>query len=120
MDVTISFDEVTTLLGCIPTLEPRPNFERIRVLHQHFKQALQRLPCPHSTLHGWKGLVMARELYTLLTLTPFRLPTNPGANAVYVRPIDPNNGSDFVICDGRIHFRWRFFAFDLRSKSKHD
>jgi hypothetical protein len=34
---------------------------------------------------------MARELYTLLTLTPFRRPTDPGANAVYVHPIDPNN-----------------------------
>jgi hypothetical protein len=32
MDVTISFDEVTNLLGVIPTLEPRPNFERIRDL----------------------------------------------------------------------------------------
>jgi hypothetical protein len=32
MDVTISFDEVTMLLGCIRTLEPHPNFERIRVL----------------------------------------------------------------------------------------
>jgi hypothetical protein len=24
-----------------------------------FERALQRLPCPQSTLHGWKGLVMA-------------------------------------------------------------
>jgi hypothetical protein len=91
MDVTISFDEVTNLLGVIPTLEPRPNFERIRVLRQHFKHILQHLPCPQSTLHGWKGMVMAQELYTLLTPTPFRLPTNPGAHAVYVWPIDPSN-----------------------------
>jgi hypothetical protein len=91
MDVTISFDEVTTLLGCIPTLEPRPNFERIRVLRRNFEQALQCLPCPQSTLHGWKSLVMARELYALLTLTPLRQPTNPGVNNVYVCPINPNN-----------------------------
>jgi hypothetical protein len=32
--------------------------------------------------------------------------------------VDPNEGSDFIICDGRIHFRWRIFAFDLQSKSK--
>jgi len=30
-------------------------------------------------------MVMARELYSLLTNIPFRLPTNPGAAAVYVR-----------------------------------
>ena len=29
--------------------------------------------------------MMARELYSLLTNIPFRLPTNPGAAAVYVR-----------------------------------
>jgi hypothetical protein len=34
---------------------------------------------------------MARELYTLLTLTPFHRPTDPGANTVYVHPINPNN-----------------------------
>jgi hypothetical protein len=28
---------------------------------------------------------MARELYSLLTNIPFRLPTNPGAAAIYVR-----------------------------------
>jgi len=30
-------------------------------------------------------MVMARELYSLLTNVPFRLPTNPGAAAIYVR-----------------------------------
>ena len=32
-------------------------------------------------------MVMARELYSLLTSTPFRLPTNPGAAGVYVRAV---------------------------------
>jgi hypothetical protein len=91
MDVTISFDEVTMLLGCILTLELRLNVERIKVLCRHFEQALQCLPCPQSTLHGWEGLVMARQLYALLLLTPFRHPTDPGANAVYMCPINPNN-----------------------------
>jgi hypothetical protein len=30
-------------------------------------------------------MVMARELYSLLTNVPFHLPTNPGAAAIYVR-----------------------------------
>ncbi len=86
MDATITYDEVAALVGInIPTLEPRPNFEQIRKLHRHFEHALQCLPCPQSIQHGWKGMVMARELYALLTTSPFCLPTNPGAAAVYVR-----------------------------------
>ena len=88
MDATITYDEVAALVGVnIPTLEPRPNFERIRALRRHLERCLQRLPCPQSIQHGWNGMVMARELYSLLTNIPFRLPTNPGAAAVYVRAI---------------------------------
>ena len=90
MDVTITFDEVTTLVGAnLPSLEPRPTFERIRTLRRHLERALQRLPCPQSTLHGWKGLVMARELYTLFTgpTNPFRIPVDPGGVAIYTRPV---------------------------------
>jgi hypothetical protein len=80
------------LLAFLPSLaNVCSNFENIRVLCRHFKQALQCLPCPQSTVHGWKGMVMARELYTLLTPNPFCLPQNPGLNAVYVRPINPLN-----------------------------
>jgi hypothetical protein len=68
-----------------------PNFESIRLLRCHFEHALQCLPCPQSTLHGWKGLVMAQELYALLTSMPFRMPNDPGPNAVYVRALDPEN-----------------------------
>jgi hypothetical protein len=85
MDATISYDEVTALVGInIPTLEPHPNFECISTLRRHFVRALQRLPCPQSIQHGWKGMVMARELYALLTILLFHLPTNPGATATYI------------------------------------
>ena len=86
MDATITYDEVATLVGVnIPTLEPHPNFKRIRTLRRHLERALQCLPCPQSVQHGWKGMVMARELYSLLTNVPFSIPTNPGAAAIYVR-----------------------------------
>jgi hypothetical protein len=86
MDATITYDEVAALVGInIPALEPCPNFERIRTLRRHFECALQCLPCPQSVQHGWKGMVMARKLYALLTTIPFHLPTNLGAAAVYVR-----------------------------------
>jgi hypothetical protein len=72
MVATIMYDEVATLVGVnIPLLTPRPNFEQIRVLRRHFEQVMQCLPCPQSTLHGWKGMVMARELYALLTPSAF-------------------------------------------------
>ncbi len=87
MDATITYDEVTTLVGVnIPLLNPRTNFEQIQVLRCHFERALQHLPCPQSTLHGWKGMVMARELNALITPNAICLPNNPGNAAVYVRP----------------------------------
>jgi hypothetical protein len=92
MDATITYDEVVNLIGVnILSQNSRPNFESIRLLCCHFKHALQCLPCPQCTLHGWKGLVMARELYAILTPTPFRTPNNPGPNAVYVRALNPAN-----------------------------
>jgi hypothetical protein len=87
MDMTITYDEVATLIGVnILLLNLCPNFKQIQVLCRHFEQALQCLPCPQSTCHGWKGMVMARELYALLTLNVFCLPNNPGNAAVYVCP----------------------------------
>ena len=86
MDATITYDEVAALVGVnISTLELHPNFEQIWTLRWHFERALQCLPCSQSVQHRWKGMVMACELYALLTNQPFCLPTNPGATAVYVR-----------------------------------
>jgi hypothetical protein len=85
MDAIIVYDEVATLVGVnIPSLNPHPNFEQIRLLFCHFKQALQHLPCPQSTLHGWKGMVMAKELYAHLTPMPFLLPNDLCNNVIYV------------------------------------
>ena len=73
MDVTITFDEVYALVGTnIPSLEPRPNFKRIQKLRRHFENVLQRLPCPQSVQHGWKGMVMAQNMYALLPVRAIR------------------------------------------------
>ena len=86
MDITVTYDEVYALVGMnIPSLEPRPNFERIRILRCHFENALQHLPCPQSVQHGWKGMAMAQNMYALLTTTPFCLPISPGETPRYVR-----------------------------------
>ncbi len=92
MDTIITINEVSMLLASLPLLAiVHPNFKNIRLLCRHFEQALQCLPCPQSTLHGRKGMVMARELYALLTPYPFRLPNNPEPHAVYARAIAPQN-----------------------------
>ena len=68
MNATITYNKVAALVGInIPTLNRRPNFKQVRILCCHFEHALQCLPCPQTTLHGWKGMVMAQELYTLLS-----------------------------------------------------
>jgi hypothetical protein len=92
MDATITYDEVASLvkvnfwmqIGC-------PDFNSIWLIHRHFECALQHLPRPQNTLHGWKGMVMNRALYTFLTPLPFRTPNNPGPNAVYTRAVDLAN-----------------------------
>ncbi len=100
MDATITYDEVIALVGSnILSLEPRPNFECIRVLRRHFECALQCLPCPQSTQLGWKDLVMARAMYALLTNVPFRVPTNPGDAANYSCPIMPGQPPDLTSFD---------------------
>jgi hypothetical protein len=92
MNTIIATDEVFSLVATIPSLlNVRPNFKNIRVLCRHFEQALQSLPCPQSTLQGWKDMVMARELYALLMPNHFRLPINPGPNVVYIYSMDPTN-----------------------------
>jgi hypothetical protein len=88
MDVTITYNEVAALIGNnIPSLELHPNFERIRVLRQHFELALRHIPCPQSTQFGWKGMVMSQAMYALHTSQPFHIPTSPGAVANYTHPV---------------------------------
>ncbi len=54
MDLTITFDEVTTLVGAnLPLLEPCPTFEQIRTLRQHLERALQRHNPPCTGGKGW-------------------------------------------------------------------
>ena len=38
---------------------------------------------PQSNVLGWSGLVMSRPMYQMLSTSPFRLPTDPGPQAVY-------------------------------------
>jgi hypothetical protein len=83
MDYLITYDEAVALVANPPTLAPRPNFTNLCALHRHLQRALQRLVNPQSNVLGWSGLVMSRPMYQMLSTSPFRLPTDPGPQAVY-------------------------------------
>ena len=86
MDSTISYEEAVVLVANPPSLVPRPNLTKMRNLRRHIHRALQRLSCPQSNILGWVGLIMARSMYSLLTTSPFRLPSDLGPMAVYYPP----------------------------------
>ena len=83
MDTLITYDEAVALVANPPTLAPRPNFTNLRALRRHLQRALQRLVNPQTNVLGWSGLVMSRPMYQMLSTSPFRLPTDPGPQAVY-------------------------------------
>jgi hypothetical protein len=83
MDTLITYNEVVALVVNQPSIVPRPNFMNMRNLWRHIQRALQRLSCPQSNILGWAGLIMARAMYGLLTMSPFWLPTDLGPLAIY-------------------------------------
>ena len=89
MDYVISYDEIAALVANPPSLAPRPNFLNLRNLRRHIQCTLMRVSCPQSNILGWAGLIMSRAMYGLLTITPFRLPTDPGPLAIYYPPKIP-------------------------------
>ena len=62
MDQLITVDEVAEYLKNPPSVEPRPDFLKIRALQKHIIKALKKMICPQSQIHGWTGLVMDRAL----------------------------------------------------------
>ena len=85
MDTLISYDEARSLLTKPPRFDPRPNFENLRALRQHFVRALKKLVCPQSAVMGWSGLVMPTALYALVEPNAFTIPVDPGATPAYPR-----------------------------------
>jgi hypothetical protein len=83
MDNIVSFDEVAGFLCNPPTLAPCPDFAKLCALCQHIVKAMKQLECPQSFIHGWSGITMAPNMYALLELMPFVVPTDPGAAPVY-------------------------------------
>ena len=83
MDQLITVEEVAEPLKNPPSLDPRPDFLKIRALQKHIIKALKKLICPQSQIHGWTGLVMDPALYVLLEPNAFIVPVSPGAVPTY-------------------------------------
>jgi len=83
MDTLITYDEALALVANPPTLVPHPNFTNLHALRCHLQRALQRLVNPQTNILGWSGLVISRPMYQMLSMSPFRLPSNPGPQAIY-------------------------------------
>jgi hypothetical protein len=83
MDDVIDYDKAAGFLKNPPSLEPRPNFTSIRALCMHVIKALSQPFFPQSAIHGWSGLSMDPATYLLLEGTPFVVPVDPNAVAIY-------------------------------------
>jgi hypothetical protein len=77
MNSIITYDTVISLLANPPHPEPRPNFFNLRALHTYFTRALKWTPCHQSSINGWFGAVMSREMYALIDPEPFHLNIKP-------------------------------------------
>jgi hypothetical protein len=86
MENTISYKEAVALVANPPSLTPHSKFTHLHNLRRHIQWALQRLSCPQSNILGWAGLIMARSMYSLLTTSPFRIPSDLGPMVVYYPP----------------------------------
>ena len=83
MDAIIDYDEIADFLRNPPSLEPRPDFTKIRALCKHVVTALAQIQCPQNAIHGWSGLAVNPTAYQLLTGQVFVIPPDPGPTAVY-------------------------------------
>jgi hypothetical protein len=50
-----------------------------------------QLVCPQSQIHGWAGLAMEPNMYTLLEAVPFNIPINPGNTPIYTQFATPSH-----------------------------
>ncbi len=44
---------------------------------------LAKLECPQSLVYGWMGVAMDPMMYSMIKLTPFDIPADPGPTPMY-------------------------------------
>jgi hypothetical protein len=83
MDEIINFEVITEMLANPPSLDPRPNFFRLRALRKHIADVVGQLPHPTYPQHGWKGMIIQPTIFNLINQIPFVPPVDPGPIPVY-------------------------------------
>ena len=78
MNRIISFEEIHGALKNPPSLNPRPDFLKIRALREFIYNVLKHVSCPQSLIHGWAGLAMDPQMYALIEPNGFVMPPDPG------------------------------------------
>ena len=78
MNRIISFEEIHGALKNPPSLNPRPDFLKIRALREFIYNVLKHVACPQSLIHGWAGLAMDPQMYALIEPNAFGMPADPG------------------------------------------
>ena len=83
MDDFILYDDIAEMLKGPPLLAPHPNFLRLWVFCQHIFNVMKQIPHPGHPQHGWAGMVLQPEIFSLINATPFSPLPNPGLIATY-------------------------------------
>ena len=71
MDNIIPYDDITEQLKSPPTLAPRLNFFRLRLLRKHIIDQVKQIPHPAYPQHGWTGMVLQPKIFALINAVPF-------------------------------------------------
>ena len=83
MDTVITVDDAAGYLINPPNMASRPNFFKVRALRLHIAQGLRQIHHPERTALGWSGMAIEKELYALVDIVPWVMPTDPGPIATY-------------------------------------
>ena len=78
MDTVITVDNAAWYLINPPNMASRPNFFKVRALRLHIAKGLRQIHHPERTALGWSGMAIEPELYALVDILPWVMPTDPG------------------------------------------
>jgi len=74
----ITYEEAQKAVGSIPSLAPQPNVVNIQALSTLLEQQLEKIPCTQAPEHGFVGMVMPQQIYSLRCAIPWAKWPDPG------------------------------------------
>ena len=82
----VDYDTAITIIGVLPSLEPRPTHANIRALERTLFERLEQIQSAQSEEWGFRGLAEQPAEYALKSATPWVDSPNPGPH----RPVGLN------------------------------